>query len=69
MAKPKAVDILNAKIYFNWSWPGVGFGQTWVGESKEDGHLVIDSECMGKERARLLLYAFVDELLEKAEIR
>lgn len=67
--KPEVTDIFNAKIYFNWSWPSVGFGQLWVGESKEDGHLVIDAECMGKERARQLLYALADKLVDEAELR
>ena len=55
-------------MYFNWSWDGVGFGETWVGTSK-DGHWVIDAECMGKERARALLYALVDKLVDEAELR
>ena len=67
--KPEVTDIFNANIYFNWSWPSVGFGQLWVGESKEDGHLVIDAECMGKERARQLLYALADKLVDEAELR
>jgi hypothetical protein len=69
MSKPEVVDIHYAKIYFNWSWPGVGFGETSVGSSREDGHLVIDAECMSKERARQLLYALVDKVIDEAELR
>ena len=69
MNKPEVVNINNANIYFNWSWPGVGFGELWVGKSKEDGHLVVDAECMSKESARKLLYAMVDKLLDEAELR
>lgn len=69
MAKPKVNDIHNSNLYFNWSWPGVGFGELWVGKSSSDGHLVIDAECMGKENARLLLYALVDKLVDEAELR
>jgi len=68
MSKPTVVRINDAGMYFNWSWDGIGFGETWVGTSK-DGRWVIDAECMGKERARALLYALVDKLVDEAELR
>ena len=68
MTKPRVYDIHNASIYFNWGWDGIGFGELWVGKSKE-GQLVIDDECMGKERTRELLYALVDKLVDEAEFR
>lgn len=69
MNEPKVVEINNASIYFNWTWPGVGFGELWVGKSQEDGHLVVDAETMSKESARKLLYALVDKVLDEAELR
>lgn len=69
MSNPEVVDINNANIYFTWSWPGIGFGELWVGKSREDGHLVIDAETMSKESTRKLLYALVDKLIDEAEMR
>lgn len=70
MNKPEVVNINNANIYFNWSWPGVGFGELWVGKkSNSDSTLVVDAETMSKESARKLLYALVDKLLDEAELR
>lgn len=69
MTKPTVYDIHNASCYFNWGWEGIGFGELWVGKSKEDGRLVVDAECMSKESARKLLYAMVDKLLDEAELR
>lgn len=69
MTTPKIYDIHNASIYFNWGWEGIGFGELWVGKSKENGNLVIDSECMSKESTRKLLYALVDKLVDEAELR
>lgn len=69
MSKPEVHDLHWINIYFNWSWPGAGFGETSVCKSKEDGHLIVDAECMGKEKARQLLYAAVDKIIDEAEFR
>lgn len=63
---PEIITIHYGSGYFNWQWPGTGFGETSF--EIKDGKMRIDAECMGKERARQLLYAFVDKLIDDAEI-
>lgn len=63
---PEVTDIFHGEGYLNWRWPGVGFGQ--LSFSVKDGKMSVDAEMMGKERARAILYAFVDKMLAEGDV-
>lgn len=63
---PKVTDIFHGDGYFNWQWPGFGFGQ--LSFSVKNGEISVDAETMSKDRARKILYAFVDKLLDEGEV-
>lgn len=65
---PKITDILHVNGYVNWSWHNFGFGQLSFSQN-ETGKITIDAECMGKERARAIMYALVDKLIDEATFR
>lgn len=64
--EPEVTTIHAANGYFLWQWAGVGFGECSF--SLKDGKLKINAECMGKEKAKALLYALVDKMVEEATI-
>jgi hypothetical protein len=55
----------SAQTYFNWEWTGCGFGQLEVFLSK-DGTLVVENECMGRDRVRKILHAWADYIADRA---
>lgn len=62
-----ADGIHGTEIYFNWVQRTVGFGQLSVNRT-EDGKLQIMNECMSKEWVRRALHAYVDALVDAAEL-
>lgn len=68
-ANPPQVSYLhNAGTYFDWGWKGCGFGQLEVFLSK-DGTLIVENECMGRERVRKILHAWADFVADRAVLR
>lgn len=65
---PKVVETHAAKTFFDWHWAGCGFGQMEVFLSK-DGSLVIDNECLSRERVRKILHAWADYVADRAILR
>lgn len=59
-------DIFSANMYLNWQMEGFGFGQLSVNQSK-DGQITVDSECMGKEYVRKILYALADKIVAEGK--
>lgn len=60
-------DIHNVELYTNWDSKMFGFGQMSV--SFKDGIAGWDAEGMGRETTRKILYALVDELIDKTHTR
>lgn len=68
-ANPPQVSYLhNARTYFDWGWKGCGFGQLEVFLSK-DGTLIVENECMDRERVRKILHAWADFVADRAVLR
>lgn len=64
---PPEIELHNAMhLSFDWSWDGCGFGQIYF--FKDGSEISISNEGMAKENVRKLLYAFVDKIIEEAEM-
>lgn len=49
-------------LYFDWSMQGVGFGQLEVELDVATGKLLLDNECMSRERVATILHALADHI-------
>jgi hypothetical protein len=56
---PTVAEVRTFHINMTWSWKGCGFGELWI-RRNEDGTLSYDTECMGPESVRKMLYALAD---------
>ncbi|MGZ8317530.1 MAG: hypothetical protein ACXWVD_00375 [Telluria sp.] len=56
-----------ARLYFDWSREGTGFGQLSIGK-QEDGRVTCMNECMGRAFVRDALHAAIDALVDAAEL-
>lgn len=65
---PEVSCVHSARTYFDWGWKGCGFGQLEVFLSK-DGTLIVENECMGRERVRKILHAWADYIADRAVLR
>lgn len=63
---PEVTGVMASEVYFNWSWPGIGFGQLSL--SMQDGKVVCGNECMGRGSVRSLLRAFADHIAATATL-
>lgn len=61
---PQVSSLHNAATYFDWGWKGCGFGQLEV--RLDDGVIIIENECMGRERVRKILHAWADFVADRA---
>lgn len=59
-------DIINLNVYFNWGKEGFGFGQ--LSFHQVDGKIKCMNECMSRETVRELMHAFVDTVVDNAEM-
>lgn len=62
--KPVIGDVFNASAYFDWHWPGFGFGQLSFGLDPTTETIHIANECMTKETVRKILHAYVDHIVD-----
>ena len=66
-ANPPSIQ-LHSKMSgsFNWCWDGCGFGQLYF--YKTGNKVNISNEGMSKENVRKLMHAFVDKIVDEAEM-
>jgi hypothetical protein len=60
---PTIGKIFTTSLYFNWSWPGTGWGETSV--NIVDGKLSCMNECMSRESIRTLLVAYANKVADE----
>ena len=63
---PEVGAIHDIYAYFDWEWPGCGFGQLDVRFNREAGTVHIANECMSRERVRSILVAFANHIADNA---
>lgn len=66
MQKKCEIELLASRcnIYFNWSLPGVGFGQMDV--RSENNQFYIANECMNREKVRQVLIGLANHIADNA---
>ncbi len=66
VAEKHGATITNFHVSLDWSWPGVGFGQTAF--YSRSGTLMCMNECMGPKSIRLIGIAAVEALASEAKL-
>lgn len=64
---PIAIEHIFFGAYFNWSQPGVGFGQLSFNQDDKTG-LTCMNETMDREWIRHALYALADHVADNAKL-
>lgn len=55
-------------LYFDWEMEGVGFGQLNVELDAETRKVLLDNECMSRQRVATILHALADHITATAEM-
>jgi hypothetical protein len=64
---PEVIKV-HSERYFTWTWPNIGFGELNFYLDADD-RFTINDECMGKEAARKLMYAFADYVVDHSNLK
>ena len=67
-ANPTVTGIAGSSVYFDWSWPHIGFGQLSFSLNEEGNQIVCYDECMGREAVRKLLHAYADFIADRVQL-
>ncbi len=65
MTDPVVDEVNYTNAYFNWSWPGCGFGQLSFGYDQTTKTWTCDNEGMGSNDVRRLLHAFAEHVADQ----